>query len=283
MKNSAMSGIVTVLLLLSLFLPAIICSNVTSSSMEVPPHTQIVLPKVLTKLLTVPSESTPLFMEGQHNPSTNKISVPPKEKVTPEAAVESVTSSVHARKGVDLLPEDNHAVNSTISTNKNVTSKITPVNKTIDLKAANDTKVSTTTKATVELVPKKPTVTIARDEENLMKKEHVKPSTTTTKIIKEQKQTEAKETAEESNIPVHDYVNNPKGPSTVDDKNYNFFTYIRNVPSNQPGFIVPVIITIFAVPFMALLGYQAVRRGREAWRNRHYSRMDFLIDGMYND
>lgn len=51
----------------------------------------------------------------------------------------------------------------------------------------------------------------------------------------------------------------------------------------DPGMIMPIVITIVVVPAFALLAYMAVKRGREAWKNRHYKRMDFLLDGMYND
>lgn len=51
----------------------------------------------------------------------------------------------------------------------------------------------------------------------------------------------------------------------------------------HPGMVMPIVITILVVPMFAVLGYMAMKRGREAWRNRHYKRMDFLLDGMYND
>ncbi|KAH9640638.1 hypothetical protein HF086_000582 [Spodoptera exigua] len=53
--------------------------------------------------------------------------------------------------------------------------------------------------------------------------------------------------------------------------------------NSHPGVIMPIVITILLVPMFAVLGYMALRRGQEAWKNRHYKRMDFLLDGMYND
>lgn len=50
-----------------------------------------------------------------------------------------------------------------------------------------------------------------------------------------------------------------------------------------PGMVMPIVITILLVPMFAVLGFMALRRGQEAWKNRHYKRMDFLLDGMYND
>lgn len=57
----------------------------------------------------------------------------------------------------------------------------------------------------------------------------------------------------------------------------------ESVASKNPGLITPIVITILVVPMFAVLGYMALKRGQEAWKNRHYKRMDFLLDGMYND
>ncbi|CAH2091831.1 unnamed protein product [Euphydryas editha] len=51
----------------------------------------------------------------------------------------------------------------------------------------------------------------------------------------------------------------------------------------HPEIIMPIVITILVVPMFAVLSYMAIKRGQEAWKNRHYKRMDFLLDGMYND
>lgn len=48
-------------------------------------------------------------------------------------------------------------------------------------------------------------------------------------------------------------------------------------------YIVPVMITIFALPLLGVATYVLYRRGRDCWDKRHYRRMDFLIDGMYNE
>lgn len=58
---------------------------------------------------------------------------------------------------------------------------------------------------------------------------------------------------------------------------------IQVAASGHPGMVMPIVITILVVPMFAVLGYLAMKRGREAWKNRHYKRMDFLLDGMYND
>lgn len=75
----------------------------------------------------------------------------------------------------------------------------------------------------------------------------------------------------------------PSPSTTSDGAVPQFYQSSVNQPKGQPGYIIPIVITLFALPLLVLIGYQAVRRGKEAWRNRHYRRMDFLIDGMYND
>ncbi|XP_046748808.1 uncharacterized protein LOC124412730, partial [Diprion similis] len=48
-------------------------------------------------------------------------------------------------------------------------------------------------------------------------------------------------------------------------------------------YIVPIAITIMAVPLLGVGAFVLYRQGRDCWDKRHYRRMDFLIDGMYND
>lgn len=48
-------------------------------------------------------------------------------------------------------------------------------------------------------------------------------------------------------------------------------------------YIVPVLITMTALPLLGIAFYALYKRGRDYWSKRHYRRMDFLIDGMYNE
>ncbi|XP_072743587.1 uncharacterized protein [Anoplolepis gracilipes] len=60
----------------------------------------------------------------------------------------------------------------------------------------------------------------------------------------------------------------------------------KNLSLGMPrkiDYIVPVIITIIALPILGAVLFVLYRRGRDCWDKRHYRRMDFLIDGMYND
>lgn len=63
------------------------------------------------------------------------------------------------------------------------------------------------------------------------------------------------------------------------------------IPTQKPllgmprkiDYIVPIVITVMAVPLLAIGAFVLYKRSRDCWDRRHYRRMDFLIDGMYND
>lgn len=60
----------------------------------------------------------------------------------------------------------------------------------------------------------------------------------------------------------------------------------KSPPLGMPrkiDYIIPVMITILALPMLGVTSYVMYRRGRDCWDKRHYRRMDFLIDGMYNE
>ncbi|KAG7187984.1 hypothetical protein KM043_013940 [Ampulex compressa] len=48
-------------------------------------------------------------------------------------------------------------------------------------------------------------------------------------------------------------------------------------------YIIPIAITAITLPLMAVASFAVYKRGKDCWDKRHYRRMDFLIDGMYND
>lgn len=48
-------------------------------------------------------------------------------------------------------------------------------------------------------------------------------------------------------------------------------------------YVIPVVAVILAVPLISVLVMFFYKKGTEFWERRHYRRMDFLIDGMYND
>lgn len=50
-----------------------------------------------------------------------------------------------------------------------------------------------------------------------------------------------------------------------------------------PDYVLPIVLTILAVPLVAILIAFLYKRGAEWWQHRHYRRMDFLIEGIYNN
>lgn len=52
--------------------------------------------------------------------------------------------------------------------------------------------------------------------------------------------------------------------------------------SKRELYIFPLVVLIFLVPMVLGVGVIILRRVRDYWSTRHYRRMDFLVDGMYN-
>ncbi|XP_031848873.1 uncharacterized protein LOC116434348 [Nomia melanderi] len=48
-------------------------------------------------------------------------------------------------------------------------------------------------------------------------------------------------------------------------------------------YVFQVIIALIALPALGAILFIVYKQGRDCWDKRHYRRMDFLIDGMYND
>lgn len=51
----------------------------------------------------------------------------------------------------------------------------------------------------------------------------------------------------------------------------------------RAAYLIPIIAVIFSVPLVAVVISVLYKRGSEWWQHRHYRRMDFLIEGMYNN
>lgn len=79
-----------------------------------------------------------------------------------------------------------------------------------------------------------------------------------------------------------------KPPFTLDaandsPANLSFQSPSHNKGLNRIDYVIPVVCVILAVPLVILLAVFLYKKGSEFWERRHYRRMDFLIDGMYND
>jgi len=57
---------------------------------------------------------------------------------------------------------------------------------------------------------------------------------------------------------------------------------LDRMQSKREMYIFPLVVLIFLVPMVLGVGIIILRRVRDYWSTRHYRRMDFLVDGMYN-
>lgn len=65
--------------------------------------------------------------------------------------------------------------------------------------------------------------------------------------------------------------------------NLSFQSPSHNKNLNRTDYVIPIVSIIFVVPLVIVLAVFLYKKGSEFWERRHYRRMDFLIDGMYND
>ncbi|CAH0560331.1 unnamed protein product [Brassicogethes aeneus] len=53
--------------------------------------------------------------------------------------------------------------------------------------------------------------------------------------------------------------------------------------SHSADYVIPIIAVILSVPLVAIVISMLYKRGADWWSHRNYRRMDFLIEGMYNN
>ncbi|XP_044730339.1 uncharacterized protein LOC123293543 [Chrysoperla carnea] len=213
------------------------------------------------------TKTTPpvMFTEGENIP----VVVNPPRMASPSNLTESTNSThinldkevqstnatkhntITARKGVNAtIPTIDKTINQTVKTN------ITEIKSTTVIPSSSTT---TTTTEVPKIIPAKPTVTIGADEPYapshfLNKKAQIKESipSPTTKLN-----------------------------DTIDKKNVE--KLLSSKVDEGPDYIVPIVITILSVPLFIALMMLAYRHGADWWDRRHYRRMDYLIEGIYNN
>lgn len=52
---------------------------------------------------------------------------------------------------------------------------------------------------------------------------------------------------------------------------------------NRAKYVTPIVAVIMSVPFVAVVISLIYKRGADWWQHRNYKRMDFLVDGMYQN
>lgn len=116
------------------------------------------------------------------------------------------------------------------------------------------------------------------------------PTTSPVKISSKSNSSEVKHNSTNQTTPPHEEVTHQiiqaKKPEVVSDlgdaNEFDTYTIIKTSTTGEDYVIIGIVIVIgiwFSV-FGALIFY---RRAGEYWDRRHYRRMDFLVEGMYND
>ncbi|XP_076647177.1 uncharacterized protein LOC143355889 [Halictus rubicundus] len=72
------------------------------------------------------------------------------------------------------------------------------------------------------------------------------------------------------------------GPNN-DKRSFVSPTRLRSGLPKRIDYVFQVIIVLIALPALGAILFIVYKQGRDCWEKRHYRRMDFLIDGMYND
>lgn len=195
------------------------------------------------------------------------------ENIKPVSESEEIVgdSKVKPRKGVTF----SEPIPVTVSTNTTNTTKKADILKVNSTSSSTTTSTSTTTASTTTtstttttttkkptikvFIPHKPTVTISSDDDI--------PAKSPPKLFVNGKE-----------ILPKNYTNSP--PKLITDNNP---TFISRRTDKGPDYVLPIVLTILSVPLLAIIFTVVYKRGSEWWHHRHYRRMDFLIDGMYNN
>jgi len=163
-------------------------------------------------------KASPSSVSSSSNSTTERSSIPIYENKSSSTSKDNAHKAISPRKGVNF-------------TEYQLSSNVT----------------------TVKPKPKKPTLTVAADEEPYAPS-HFQPLS-------------------KSNSSTSQSI--PKVP--------NFDMLNDSNQGNTQKYVVPIVIVILSVPFVAILISILYKRGSEWWKYRHYRRMDFLINGMYDN
>ncbi|XP_001658529.2 mucin-5AC [Aedes aegypti] len=175
-----------------------------------------------------------------------------KSNATLPTPASNATSSVN-------LP----AVGSNSASNVTATSTTSTTTSTTTTSTTTTSTTTTTTTTTTTKPPKKPKITYSVDDEPKLL-QAAKPGYNAGSSV--------------SDANGHLHVEEPLAELS---KEY-IPPALMGPPRGHREYVVPVVTLIFAIPLLMGLFLLSYRRAKEFWLTRHYRRMDFLVDGMYN-
>lgn len=211
----------------------------------------------------------------------NEISRTINESSPASAVLEDVTKSkrIHPRKGVDpnatLESKEDFAIN---NSSKQVTLVLNPQTSsqkplvTVERNNATETPIKkistektillTTVKPQIKPIAKKPSVTYSADDDP----EIIDQEKKYFKLITKKNSETGKDSKD--NLVVEEPIAELSKEPIVKENHRQYFIYL---------------ILIFALPTFLGLVVIAAKRFRENWSTRQYRRVDFLVDGMYDN
>lgn len=205
--------------------------------------------------------------QSQNNSTNAEKKTITSVKPTIRPILEDPTSILSQNTTNAPINANNSTTNNTSTKSQNASTTFTTTTT-----AASTTEKTTTTTTTLQttttrkatppttLKPKKPNITLSADDDpNLF---HI----------------QSKKTSSSSRAPLYHSnldVEEPIPQLSMENP------YER--PRNHQDLVIPIVAVIFAVPMILGLMTVVARRFKDYWLTRHYRRMDFLVDGMYND
>jgi hypothetical protein len=221
---------------------------------------------------TVHKSKSVVPRKGVEFPKDEEVSSPPGNDVLPIAAANVTTELKHENqilKTVTSTNVPNVTLTTTPLTNKTEALNVTNVSTTSTTTTATPTTTTstttTTTTTTTTARPKKPQIVLSpADDPSLL----INPDFKAPPILTMPNQLSVEEPAPPVAQATKQYISQPTDES----------------PGGHREYIVPVILLIFAIPMLLGSIVVSYRRFKDWWlRHYYYRRMDFLVDGMYND
>lgn len=108
------------------------------------------------------------------------------------------------------------------------------------------------------------------------------PSTTTTTTTTTEQPVKKPLITENDDIVESSSKNNDSSSPSLHSAN-NLELLQEQKERQTARYVIPIIGVILSVPLVAVVISILYKRGSEWWQHRHYRRMDFLIEGMYNN
>lgn len=105
-------------------------------------------------------------------------------------------------------------------------------------------------------------------------------------VVKTKASTTKEPIVKKPKITVHDDlapkdIPEPEKPEP-DPKISNIDTLLEK-KTRRANYVIPIVAVILSVPLVAIIISFLYKRGTDWWQHRNYRRMDFLIEGMYNN